>query len=68
MQGIRKMCKFKNFFAKVKPQPMVVLIQEHHFGFVDCMTKTHQLDFKGGASMWNNATYSLKGGRYQCGT
>jgi hypothetical protein len=31
------------------------------------MTKTHQLDFKGGISLRNDSNYLAEGGRYKCG-
>jgi hypothetical protein len=55
---VRKRCELRDFLAKANPQPTIILLQEHHFGFMDCMTKTQQLDFKGRLSLWNNATYS----------
>lgn len=32
------------------------------------MRHTHQLDFKGGTSLWNNALYSAEGARFKAGT
>jgi exonuclease III len=34
----------------------------------DCLSMTSQLQFKGGASFWNNALYSAEGYRFRAGT
>ena len=53
--GVQKRCEIKDYLARANPQPMVVLLQEHHFGETDCMHLTSQLDFRNGLSLWNAA-------------
>jgi exonuclease III len=66
--GVQKRSELRDFLAKANLQPMLVLLQEHHFGLSDCLTETQQLDFRGGISLWNNALYTASGNRFKCGT
>lgn len=68
MQGVRKRGDLRDFYKKADPQPQILLIQEHHYSYEDCLELTDQLQFKGGASFWNNAIYSPDGGRFSGGT
>lgn len=68
IQGIRKRCEIRNFFRKAEPQLDLLLFQEHHMSLEDCLELTHQLQFKGGASFWNNALYSAAGDKFIAGT
>lgn len=68
IQGVRKRRKLRNFFRKAEPQPQVLLLQEHCYCIEDCMEQLDQLQFRGGTSIWNNATYSADGGRFSGGT
>jgi exonuclease III len=66
--GIRRRRELRDFLNKAEPQPTIILLQEHHMSMEDCLTKTKQLDYKGGSSFWNHATYSARGDRYKGGT
>jgi len=68
MLGIRKRKEFWDFIDKAKPQPELILLQEHHLSLEDCLTHTHQLDYKGGVSLWNNALFNAEGNRFKAGT
>lgn len=68
MQGVRKRCDLRAFYRKANPQPQVILLQEHHYSAEDCADLTIQLEFRGGVSFWNNASYSPDGGRFSGGT
>lgn len=68
IQGIRKRCEIRDFFRKAEPQLDMLLFQEHHMSLDDCLQLTHQLQFKGGASFWNNALYSAVGDKFTAGT
>lgn len=68
IQGVRKRCDLRDFYTRAEPQPQILLLQEHHYSSEDCMELTDQLQFKGGLSLWNNATFSPDGGRFSGGT
>lgn len=58
MLGIRKRKEFRNFIDKALLQSEIIPLQEHHLSLEDCLSITHQLDFKGGSSLRNNSLYN----------
>lgn len=68
VQGVWRRCEIRNFLRKARPQPNIILFQEHHYPMEDCLSLTSQLQFKGGSSVWNNALYDANGARFSGGT
>lgn len=66
--GVRKRKEFRDYIDKSNPQLGLILLQEHHMHLDDCLRMTHQLDYKGGVSLWNNALFNAEGGRFKAGT
>ncbi|KAG0595816.1 hypothetical protein M758_UG200300 [Ceratodon purpureus] len=68
IHGARKRAEFRDFLDKQIPKVGVLLLQEHHLPLDDCLNRTKQLEYRGGANYWNNALYTALGDRFSGGT
>jgi exonuclease III len=66
--GRRKRQEIKDIFKHTKPMTDILLLQEVKLPEAACLKQARFLEFKGGASLWNESTFSAQSGRFQGGT
>lgn len=68
LAGRRKRKELKNTFKLTTPPTEVLLLQEIRLPEDACLQQTRFIEFRGGTSLWNEASFSAHTGRFKGGT
>jgi exonuclease III len=66
--GKKKRKEIQSFFKNTTPRTDVLLLQETKLPEEACLKQARFLEFKGGSSLWNEASFSALSGKFTGGT
>lgn len=66
--GSRKRKEIKDIFKHTIPSTDILLLQELKISEQACLKQARLIEFRGGTSLWNEATFSARTARYTGGT
>lgn len=66
--GKRKRKELKSLFTHTTPSTDILLLQETKLPKLTCLKQARFVEFRGGTSLWNEASFSAQSGRFKGGT